>query len=170
MAVQSQIIGPLTGAAAAGSAMAGPVVSGPRAGQDSAGNPANQGLATLMQQVTLNANGSNVVSATINVPRHSVIMDITVDTTTLFNSATSNTVSVGTTAGGTQYASGVDVKTAAAATPRQRPAFTAAQLGAMADTGSTEAIVVTMTPVGSAAAGQCVVSIEYAQTINWQNP
>lgn len=164
MAVQSKIVGPLTNVDAQGSAFAGPIVSGPRVDTNVSGALANQGLAILTQQVTLNQNGATAVSATVYVPKHSILIDIIVDTITAWNSATSDTLSVGTAAAGTQYASGIDTKTAA----RVRPTFTGAQLGAMAD--ASDAIVATVTPVGAASAGQTVVTYVYAQTINWQNP
>lgn len=165
MAVQSNIVPP-NATSAPGTAFAGPVVSGNRGGADAAsGLGQNQGLALLTQQVTLNANAGSAVSATVYVPKHSVLVDIIVDTPTAWNSATSDTLSVGTAAAGTQYASGVDVKAGAA---RQRPTFTTAQLANMLD--ASDAIVATVTPVGSAAAGQTVVTYVYAQTINWQNP
>jgi len=167
MAVQSQIVAPLVQSGVAGTAFAGPVVTGNHNGQNAAGVGPNLGLSVAMQQVTLNANAGNAVSQTVYLPKHSVINDILVDTITAWNSATSDTLTVGTAAAGTQYASAVDVKTAAG---RQRPTFSAAQLGNMLDTGSNEAVVVTVTPVGSAAAGQTVVTIIYTQTVNWQNP
>jgi hypothetical protein len=160
MAVQTNILP--NGTSAPGTAFAGPVVSGDLA----VGNTAtNQGLSVCMQQVTLVANAANAVSATTYLPKHSVLIDIITDTTTAWNSATSDTLSVGLTAGGTEYASGVDTKTAAI---RIRPTFTAAQLAAMLDASG--AIVATVTPVGSAAAGQTTVTYVYAQTANWQNP
>lgn len=165
MAVQTTILPSST--SAPGTVFAGPLVSGNHFGQNSLGIGPNQGLAILMQQVTLVANAANAVSATVYAPKHSILIDVLVDTTTAWNSATSDTLSVGTAAAGTQYVSGVDVKTAAG---RQRPTFTAAQLAAMLDTGSNEAIVATVTPVGSAAAGQTTVTYVYAQTVNWQNP
>jgi hypothetical protein len=167
MAVQSQIVAPLVQSGVTGTAFAGPVVTGNREGQGVTGVGPNLGLAVCMQQVTLNANAANAVSVTTYLPRHSVLIDVLADTLTAWNSATSDTLSVGTAAAGTQYVSGVDVKTAAG---RQRPTFTAAQLSAMLDTGSNEAIVATVTPVGSAAAGQTVVTYVYVQTVNWQNP
>jgi hypothetical protein len=141
------------------------VVGGDKAGPNAAGVGPNQGLGLLMQQAVINQNGTNAVSVTTYVPKHSVLVDILVDTLTAFNSATSATLSVGNVAAGTQYAGGLDVKTAAG---RQRPTFTAAQLSAMADAG--EPIVATLTPVGATSAGQVVVTYVYAQTANWQNP
>lgn len=164
MAVQSNIVTP--GAAKApGTAFAGPVISGDKLGANASGIGPNQGLAVLMQQVTLNQNSTNAVSATLYIPKHSVLIDIIVDTLTAWNSASSAVLSVGTAAGGTQYAGSVDVKTAAG---RQSPTFSAAQLSAMADAGET--VVATVTPTGATSAGQSVVTFVYAQTLNYQDP
>jgi hypothetical protein len=165
MAVQTNIVPP-TATSAPGSAFAGPLISGNRLGANLSGVGPNQGLAILMQQVTLVHSTTAVVSATAYLPKHSVLLDILVDTTAAWDSATSDTLSVGTAAAGTQYASGVDVKAAAG---RIRPTFTGAQLINMLDTGSNEAIVASVTPVGSAANGQTTVTYIYAQTVNYQD-
>jgi len=167
MAVQAQIVAPLVQNGVSGSAFVGPVVSGNHMGPNVSGVGPNLGLSVCMQEIVLNSNGTNAVSGTVYLPKHSVIIDIIADTLTAWNSATSDTLSVGTAAAGTQYASGVDTKTAAG---RTRPTFTATQLSNMQDTGSNEAVVATITPVGSASAGQTVVTIVYVQTVNWQNP
>ena len=90
-----------------------------------------------------------------------------VDVLTAFDSATSAVLSVGTSAGGTQYASTVDVKTA---TGRIRPTFTAAQLAAMESVSvlgvaapTTAPVVVTITPTGATTAGYVQVTLVYAQ-------
>jgi hypothetical protein len=151
---------------APGTSFAGPVISGNRANTNSVtGLGANQGVALLTQKVTLVHNTTNVVNATLYLPKHSQIVDIIVDSTTAWNSATSDTLSVGTSTGDTTYASGVDVKAGAA---RIRPTFTTAQLAAMQDIGTTETVVVSVTPVGSAAAGQTTVTFVYAQTTAWE--
>jgi hypothetical protein len=150
-----------------GTSFAGPVIVGPRNGPKSDGTlGANQGIALCAQVVTLASNGSSVVDATLYLPNHTQIVDIIVDTTTAWNSATSDTLSVGTASGGTQYASGVDVKAGAA---RIRPTFSTTQLANMADTGTTQTVVVSVTPVGSAAAGSTIVTVIYRQTQNYQN-
>lgn len=165
MAVQSKIVAPLTNVDASGTAHAGPIVSGPRSDANVSGQAANQGLCVLMQQAILNANAGNAVSVTLQVPKHSVLIDILFDTITAWNPAGTAVGTVGTAAAGTQYAGAVDVKTAAG---RIRPTFTGAQLAAMAD--ASDAVVVTITPTGSSAAGQTAVTLVYAQTVNWQNP
>lgn len=145
-----------------GSTTTGPLISGPKFYADGNG-PANTGLCQLAQVATLAQNGAAAVSATLALPPGSIIHDIVVDTTTAWNAGTSATLSVGTSAGGTQYASGVDVKTA---TGRVRPTFTAAQLAAMAGIGANVSVVLTVTPVGTAAtAGASTVTLEYIQTV-----
>jgi hypothetical protein len=121
---------------------------------------ADVGPTVTSQTGTIAANAGNAVDLTFYLPANSRIIDIIVDTTTAWTSATSDTLSVGTASGGTTYASGVDVKTA---TGRIRPTFTAAQLLAMADIGTTNlAVVATVTPVGSAGAGLTRVTIVYS--------
>jgi hypothetical protein len=163
MAVQTNIVPNNTNAP--GTVFSGPVVSGDKFGANVSGLGPDVGLSVCMQQVTLNQNGATAVSVTAYFPKHSVLIDVLIDTLTAWNSATSDTLSVGTAAAGTQYVSGVDVKAAAS---RIRPTFTAAQLAAMLD--ASDAVVATVTPVGAASAGQTVVTYIYAQTANWQNP
>jgi len=107
------------------------------------------------------------VSSTLYIPAGSEIIDFNVDVLTAFNSATSATLSIGLTAGGTEYVSSVNVK---AATGRIAPTYTAAQLAAMngvTTTGTaaptTAPVVVTVTPVGATSAGYVVVTVIYAQ-------
>lgn len=142
-----------------GTAFDGPVISGNKRYADS--TPANTGVALLTQSVTLDQNSTNAVSQTIVVPEQSQLVDILVDTTTAWNSGSSATLSVGTSAAGTQYAGSVDVKTAAG---RQRPTFTGAQLLAMNNITTSTSVVVTVTPSGATSAGKTIVTLVYAQT------
>lgn len=137
--------------------------SGPLASGDKpAGTPggSNVGFVVLSQTAVLDQNSTNAVSSTFNLPNDSQIVDIIVDVLTAFNSATSATLTVGTAAGGSQYAGSVDAKTAG----RVRPTFTAAQLAAMDDIGNNTAVVTTITPVGATSAGQVRVTLQYVQT------
>lgn len=144
-----------------GTAITGPLLSGTKRFADGNG-AANVGTAVLMQTATLTQNGLNDVSASFVVPQGSKLLDILVDTTTAWNSGTSDTLSVGIAAGGTDYASGVSV----AAAGRVRPTFTAAQLAAMEDVGTNVDVVATVTPAGTAAtAGTTNVTLVYAQTV-----
>ena len=130
-------------------------------------NGPNIGYAVLEQETSITQNSTSAVSSTLYIPAGSKIINILVDVLTAFNSGTSAVLSVGTTAGGTQYASGVDVKTA---TGRITPTFTAAQLAAMSNVTvlgvaapTTAPVVVTVTPTGATSAGYVRVTILYSQ-------
>lgn len=130
-------------------------------------NGPNIGYAVLQQETSITQNSTSAVSSTLYIPAGSKIVNILVDVLTAFNSATSAVLSVGTSAGGTQYASGVDVKTA---TGRITPTFTAAQLAAMSNVTvlgaaapTTAPVVVTVTPTGATSAGYVRVTVVYSQ-------
>ena len=129
-------------------------------------NGPNLGFAVLEQETSITQNSTTAVSSTLYIPVGAKLIDIIVDTLTAFNSATTAVLSVGITAGGTEYASGVDVKTAG----RVRPTFTAAQLAAMSNVTvlgvaapTTAPVVVTVTPTGATSAGYVRVTLVYAQ-------
>ena len=129
-------------------------------------NGPNLGFAVLEQETSITQNSTTAVSSTLYIPVGAKLIDILVDTLTAFNSATTAVLSVGITAGGTEYASGVDVKTAG----RVRPTFTAAQLAAMSNVTvlgvaapTTAPVVVTVTPTGATSAGYVRVTHVYAQ-------
>ena len=126
-------------------------------------NLMDMGTASLSQTFTLTQNSTTAVSQALAIPQGAQIIDIITDTTVLWNSATSATLSVGNVAAGTQYASGVDVKTTGL---RIRPTYTAAQLTAMSNVGTNGNIVITITPVGATSAGTTIVTIIYDQNVN----
>jgi hypothetical protein len=136
----------------------GPLVTGDRP----AGYPggSNLGYVVLSQSVLINRDATLVQSASINLPYNSQLLNIVVDVLTQYDSATSATLTVGTAAGGTTYASGVNAKTGV----RVTPTFTAAQLASMASTGSTGPVVATVTSVGQPTVGQVRVTYQYVQT------
>lgn len=143
----------------------GPVRSGTLKSGET--NGPNIGLAVLQQETSITQNSTTAVSSTLYIPVGSKIVNILVDVLTAFNSGTSAVLSVGTSAGGTQYASGVDVKTA---TGRITPTFTAAQLAAMSNVTvlgaaapTTAPVVVTVTPTGATSAGYVRVTLVYSQ-------
>lgn len=145
--------------------LSGPLITGTLQTGDT--NGPNQGAVTLMQLTSITQNSTTAVSSTLYIPAGSIIVDVHVDVLTAFNSATSATLSVGLTAGGTEYVSGVNVK---AATGRITPTFTAAQLAAMdgvtvlgVAAPTTAPVVVTVTPVGATSAGYVFVTIFYVQ-------
>jgi hypothetical protein len=135
--------------------------SGPiKAGTVREGASANLGNAVLSQTATITQNSTNAVDATFYIPANTQILSFNVDVLTAFNSGTSATFSAGTTSGGTQYVSGVDVKTA---TGRIAPTYTAAQLTAMADVTTNTTLVATVTPSGATSAGVLRVTVLYVQ-------
>ena len=136
----------------------GPLISGDRP----AGYPGgpNLGTAVLTQTMLINRDATLVQNASINLPYNSQIINIVCDVLTQYDSATSATLTIGTTSGGTTYASGVNAKTAA----RTTPTFTAAQLASMASTGTTGPVVATVTSVGQPTVGQVRVTVNYTQT------
>jgi hypothetical protein len=140
--------------------------SGPLASGDKnagvTGGP-NIGQAILSQTVLLTFDATLVQNATVYLPLSSQITDILVDVLTAYNSATSATLSVGTSTGATTYMSGVNVKVAG----RIAPTLTAAQLLAMANIGTTSVsgtAVATVTSVGTPTAGSVRVTFRYVQT------
>jgi hypothetical protein len=136
----------------------GPLASGDRNAGESGGP--NLGLVALSQTVLINFDATLVQNATFNIPASSQIVDFYVDVLTVYNSATSATLSAGTASGGTQYLSAISVKTAA----RRPNAFSAAQLAAMDDVTTNRAVVATVTSVGQPTAGQVRVTMLYVQT------
>jgi hypothetical protein len=152
-----------------GSTFTGPLISGPIWNPGDARGPVTAGLCVLAQTATLTQNGATAVTAQFNLPSGSQIVDIIADTTTVWNSGTSDTLSVGLAAAGTDFASGVVVSSGEAA-PRQRPTYTAAQLAAQLVVGATPSngvpVYATVTPVGTAAtAGSTTVTLLYIQTV-----
>jgi len=135
----------------------GPLASGDKQA-GAAGGP-NVGFVVLSQNVLINFDTTLVQNATLNLPLGSRILNVFSDVITAYNSATSATLSIGTSTGDTTYVSGVNAKTAA----RTTPTFTAAQLTAMGSTAAA-AVVTTVTSVGQPTAGQVRVTIQYVQT------
>ena len=135
----------------------GPLASGDK--QAGVADGPNIGLVVLSQTALITFDATLVQNATLYLPLGSRIVNVVSDVVTLYNSATSATLSVGTTSGATTYASGVNVKTGA----RVTPTFTIAQLTAMAST-TAAAVVATVTSVGQPTAGQVRVTIQYVQT------
>lgn len=155
-----------------GTSFSGPVISGPRASGNVSFNGGNQGIALLTQVVQLSQTGTTAVTVTVFIPKHSQIVDFLVDTPTPWNSATSATLSVGTTAADTSYLSGItQLTTVTTGSARIYPTtFFETQLTNMLDVGSNEGVAFTVTPVGATSAGNTFVTMRYIQTQNYQNP
>lgn len=137
----------------------GPLASGDK-NPGVTGGP-NIGLVVLSQTVLITFDATLVQSATVNLPASSQLLEVIIDPVTQYNSATSASLTVGTAAGGTQYSSGINVKTASS---RTYTAPTAAQATAMANIGTNTAVVATVTSVGQPTAGQTRVTFTYVQT------
>ena len=137
----------------------GPLASGTKEAGAPGGSP-NIGLVSLTQTGTIAQNGVGTVDLTFYLPANSQITSIVPDVTTAFDSATSATLTAGTASAGTQYAGAVNAKTAG----RAVPAYTGAQLAAMANIGANTTLVVSVATVGATAAGAVRVSVDYVQT------
>jgi hypothetical protein len=136
----------------------GPLISGDKQAGETGGP--NTGYAVLSQASAIVYGATLVQDYTFYLPPSSQIVDIIADITTAYNSATSATLSAGITSGGTEYVSGVNVKT----TGRKSNSYSAAQLAAMASVGTNTTLVVTVTSVGQPTAGAGNVRVMYVQT------
>jgi len=156
-----------------GSTYTGPLISGPIWNPGDMRGPVNTGLALLTQTVTLTQNGATAVTVPVYLPAGSQITDFNIDTTTAWNSGTSDSLTIGLAAAGTDFLSNTSV----AATGRasigaagSTVPFTAAQLTAMKSVGATTGngvpIYITVTPSGTTAnAGSTTVTVFYIQTV-----
>lgn len=131
----------------------GPILVGDKAG----GITKNVGTVVMSQSVRLVADGTNAVSKTMYLPKGAIVTEIIFDVLTAFDSATSATGTVGLTAGGTEYASGVNLKTGI----RVYPTHTRPQIAAMTTPGTATPIVATATPTGATTAGEVRVIVNY---------
>lgn len=138
-----------------GTYMTGPFQTG--TGLDNTG--ADTGTVVLSKTALINFDATLVQNASFTLPANAQIVDFFVDVLTAYDSATSATLSAGTSSGGTQYLSGISVKTAG----RRSNGFSAAQLAAMDGIGTNTALVATVTSVGQPTAGQVRVTVVYVQ-------
>lgn len=138
-----------------GTYMTGPFQTG--TGLDATGT--DTGTVTLSKTALITFDATLVQNATFTLPANAQIVDFYVDVLTAYDSASSATLSAGTTSGGTQYLSGINAKTAA----RRPNAFSAAQLSAMANIGTNTSVVATVTSDGQPTAGQVRVTVLYVQ-------
>lgn len=128
-----------------------------RIGDTADGSTPNVGGTVLSQSVTLTQNSTTAVSGTIYLPAGAVITSILCDNLTVWNSATSAVLSVGSAAAGTQYVGSVDAKAAG----RQTPSYTSAQLTSMNGISTNTSVVATVTPTGATSAGVTKVTLYY---------
>lgn len=160
---------------APGTSFSGPLISGPRQNADNAGS-ANTGLAVLTQTLELVQAGAVNVSGTFTIPNHCQIIDFLIDNRVVWNSATSAGLTIGTAALGTQYMSSLNLLAAGINAPTRvvvpgllagPPVPTAAQLLAMADTGTNNSVVATVAVVGATTTGTTRITMRYVQTLLW---
>lgn len=134
----------------------GPVI----AGDIREGATPNIGNVSLVQTGTITQNSTTAVDLTFTLPANAQVISTIVDVLTAYDSGTSATLSVGRTSGGTELASGVNVK---AATGRIAVTYTATQLTNMANITTNTSVIATVTVVGATTAGLVRVSIHYVQ-------
>ena len=120
---------------------------------------ADTGTVVLSQTGLVGFDDTLVQDLTFVVPANAQIVDFVVDGLVGYDSATSATLSAGTASGGTQYLSGINVKT----TGRKSNGFSAAQLAAIDDVAANTDVVVTVTSVGQPTAGSVRVTLLYVQ-------
>jgi len=125
---------------------------------------ANVGFVLMAQSanVVFGADGTTTVVAT--VPANSQIFQITVDVTTAFNAATTNTFDIGDGATADQYADALAV----GAQARVLATSDVSQIGNLIDIGTTDVdVTVTYNQTGTAAtAGAATVTVLYLQNNN----
>lgn len=119
----------------------------------------NKNFEVYTKTITLQAASSANVDAVISIPKNTKIVNIMADTTVAWT-ATTASLTVGSSAGGTQYASGSDVKTI---TRAPTAAYTAAQLAAMDNVGANTSIHVRVASTGATAVGTTAVTVLLAK-------
>ena len=119
---------------------------------------ANIGKVILHQSVSISQTASGTTSKTIIVPASSRIVAIYADVAAAYNGSTSP-LTVGTSAGGEQFAPSTTCQTAG----RIAMTFTAAQLTLWANVTTNTSIIATMISTGTVTAGTVIVHVFYVQ-------
>jgi len=118
-------------------------------------------VVTSVYDATIQAATVTNVDTTIVLPRNSQIIAIYVDTTVAWTASGAVTFTAGTTAGGTEYITSIDLKTVT----RGNPTLTAAQLLAMNNIGTnTNLVLRANTASGANAVGTTLVTVLVAVT------
>ena len=137
-----------------------------RSGSGTLTDSTDGGFVVLMQTSTVTTNADGTASSTsVTIPANSQIIDILIDQTQNESvgggTATAINATVGTAAAGTQYLSATDVIGGG----RAALTFTAAQLAAMADVGSSTGVFLTVDPNGTISTTQGIYrfTVVYAQ-------
>ena len=139
-----------------------------RSGSGTLTDTTDGGFVVVSQTTTVTtAAAGTATSATITIPASSQIIDFFVDVVTNEvvggGTATTIPVTIGTAAAGTQYLSATDVF----AGGRAALSFTAAQLTAMSNVGTSQSVVITADPNGTISTTQAVIrlTVVYAQKV-----
>ena len=139
-----------------------------RAGSGTLTDATDGGFVVMSQTTTVTtAAAGTATSATITLPASSQIIDLIADMVVneVVGAGTATTIpmTIGTAAAGTQYVSSTDVF----AGGRIALTFTAAQLLAMSDIGTSTSVVVTLDPDGTIVTTQGVIrlTVVYAQKV-----
>jgi len=139
-----------------------------RAGSGSLTDTVDGGFVVTAQTTTVTTVAAGTASsATLTLPASSQIIDFYVDTVqdevAGGGAATAIAMTIGTAAAGTQYVSSTDVF----AGGRAALTFTAAQLAAMADIGTSQSVVITVDPNGTISTTQAIyrLTVVYAQKV-----
>lgn len=102
--------------------------------------------------------GADNVDATISIPVGAQIHSINVDTLTAWDSVTSASLTIGTSAGGAEFYDATDVKSAG----REATTISAADLALWDDVGSTNTLYIRVAQSGNTTAGQARVTVLYS--------
>ena len=139
-----------------------------RAGSGTLTDTVDGGFVVMTQTTTVTtAAAGTATSATLTLPASSQIIDFYADVVQNEavggGTATAIAMTIGTAAAGTQYVSSTDVF----AGGRIALTFTAAQLTAMSDIGSSTSVVVTLDPDGTISTTQAILrlTVVYAQKV-----
>lgn len=139
-----------------------------RSGSGTLTDTTDGGYVVLAQTTTVTtASAGTATSASVTIPAYSQIISFNVDTVqdevVGGGSATAIAMTIGTAAAGTQYVSSTDVIGGG----RIALTFTAAQLAAMADVGTSQGVYITVDPNGTISTTQGIyrLTVVYAQKV-----
>lgn len=121
----------------------------------------DMGNVVVVQSGTITATAATTYDVTITLPASAQILDIVSDTLTTFT--TSGTLTVGITAGGTEYLSSTSVATAG----RTALSFTGAQLTSMNNISTNTTLIGRYTAGGTAGSARLIVKYSLNTSTAW---
>lgn len=154
----------MTASHISGPLQAGTVPVTTQAGGTVAAGTGNVGTAILAQTITLTRDATLTQTASIYLPKNAQIVSTIVDEDVAYDSATSATITIGKTAAGTDFASGINGKTGG----RVTTTHTATQTTNMKDIGTTTGspsvqVFAQCVSVGQPTVGTVRITILYVQ-------